>query len=124
MGVAGVLLSQAAFDNIVAQCQYAKKEINSNMQRAISEVNNLFNTNRFVFVDVEFTDENAIFASDSFLWEFDLLGNVDDPQKENRVSLCSIYTDLDDRKFSELASTGHPNIKGRQRYIDKISSVI
>ncbi|MGB4849808.1 MAG: GDSL-type esterase/lipase family protein, partial [Saprospiraceae bacterium] len=121
------MLTGFTFSTVVKQCQHAKDELNRCNLRAVVEVNAAFSTNRFKFVIPNFTEDNALFAPDSFLWGFDIFGDVEDPLKSRRDNVCVhpvLQANSDDKTFCRMASVGHPNNKGIQEYFNTISSIM
>ena len=88
------------------------------MQRAINEANAEIGSNIITFVDVDFGPENATFAPDSWIWEFDGWLQTEDPMTAHRRDIC------DGNQICLMASTGHPNQKGNDQYYKKIKAAL
>jgi len=72
------------------------------------------------YVDIiSFEEENAIFAPDSWIWEFDGWLQTEDPLTARRQDVCQPGDTL-----CLMASTGHPNQKGNNQYFNRIPSVL
>jgi hypothetical protein len=91
------------------------------LTRAISETGDP----RIKFVDPGFTGENALFASNSYLWDLNLDDELSakDPMKDARLPLCRKY-ESDDYIFCPRASFGHPNVPGARQYASAICEAL
>ena len=114
----GAIASQIAYNSVVEQSAHAVQEINRNMQQAIQEANVEIGSNVIEFVDVGFNESNAIFAPNSMIWGFDNFGQTEDPLTARRRDVC------DGDFICEMASTGHPNMAGNQRFFERIRDAI
>jgi len=117
-GPIGTVISSVALNHVIIQCKHAANELNANLVKAISETNSENSTNNIVFVDPDYNDSNAIFASNSYLWGFDILGEVDDSLKVHRQDLCN------GDWFCEMASVGHPNKQGAIKYFQQLRDAL
>jgi|WetSurMetagenome_2_1015567.scaffolds.fasta_scaffold07385_2 lysophospholipase L1-like esterase len=91
---------------------------------------NATNSDRVAFAPVDFPASKTVAASDTWLWNFDLiksgyniLNHIDefpttDPKYDERKSKCS------DSLIDLSSSFAHPNIKGAQKYKEAIVSVL
>ena len=91
------------------------------LTRAVSETGDP----RIIFVDPDFSGENALFASNSYLWDLKLDDQLSakDPMKEARLPLCRKY-EPDDCIFCPRASVGHPNVPGAKQYASVICKAL
>jgi hypothetical protein len=87
------------------------------LTRAVSETGDP----RIIFVDPGFSGENALFASNPYLWDLNLDDQLSakDPMKDARLPLCRKY-EPDDCIFCPRASVGHPNVAGARQYASAI----
>jgi hypothetical protein len=127
--IVGAILSQVEKDKMVKRSDTFYNESTKNIQNAVNDINALYN-NRFFFVDPGFTSDNAIFASKSLLWGLDGDLSADDDENEggvasSRKQACSSTNAAGGSMTTcEMASIGHPNVKGAQKYANTIIPII
>jgi hypothetical protein len=115
------------FDRIVDRCLVFWRESTDCLQRAVDETNAALTAPRIILVDPGFTEDNAMFAGDPWLWG---LNNDLSPQDEvvdARHGVCDLAIPWFDgfaREQCYRASAGHPNVKGAQRYAEVILQAI
>ena len=122
--LAGVgLISMTAYNTIINRCKTVKDLSKTYIQRAVNDVNQTQNgNNRIFFADPNFGEDNAVFASDPYLYGVNLdLTPQDAAVRGERAVVCERAgksgTDLIRCK---LASVGHPNAKGARAYAKAI----
>ena len=117
------LQQQLLFERVVANAQAFWKESTAALQDAIRNVG----SDRVRFANVPFTDENAMFAGTSWLFEVRLKGGQlvpEDPVAEQRKKACNDFHELPfDRMACYIASAGHPNLPGSKAFLDTIKAV-
>jgi hypothetical protein len=77
---------------------------------------------RFFFANPNFSESNALFAPQTFLWK----GN-DDDVKSQREEDCKISKDRLGKfylPYCDITSVGHPNHQGAERYANVIIGLI
>jgi hypothetical protein len=110
---------------IVTRCLQFWSESTVCLKRAVAEVNGGTTTPRIAFADPGFTENNAVFAGEPWLFG---LGNelTLPPQDEvviERHDACNVAfpsTAWPAREQCYRASAGHPNVTGARRYADAI----
>jgi sugar lactone lactonase YvrE len=110
---------------LVNRCHLFFSNSNSAIQRAIDEVNQDLDATRIAFAPVtNFTDDNAVFAPDP--WIFGLKANLDpyDPVASSRAKDCDFGRPIScfdvDGFICPRASMGHANPKGAQQIAESI----
>jgi lysophospholipase L1-like esterase len=94
---------------------------------AINDVNASLPHSRVHFADPGFTEHNAAFADDPWLFGLRRDGSAEDEVVEQRVVSCNAAIQVVDtlaRQQCYCASAGHPNRAGARRYADAILSVL
>jgi hypothetical protein len=111
-------------DRVVENAQAFWKESTASLQDAIREVG----SRRVKFAEIPFTDDNSVFAPDPWLFGVHLKNGVpipEDPVAAQRRVACDLFHHNPfDRTACYIASTGHPNEKGSQKYVDTILVVV
>ena len=111
LGLSLVALSHA---RMTYRCRLFLDTAHTAMRRAIRIVDPT--ENRIRFVDPDFKSENALWASNSFLWGF-----PSDPLYDERKLLCS---SMGGTFTCPIASLGHPNALGAKAYTKAIREVL
>lgn len=128
----GGVISLAAKWAVVVNCQTFYTEANKQLRLAVDEVNAaLGGPPRVFFAVPRFTDDNAALAPDAWLWGItvDPLKGVvpDDPVAASRATQCTLAGQVRpgfDVNRCKIASLGHPNPTGAQRYADAIAQFL
>ena len=110
---------------IVERCMQFWKESTESLTRAVDDVNAEAGTNRVLLVDPGFTDANAIFAEDPWLFGVSNAAGMpaeDEVIPERRLACNAAIPphDVLGREQCYRASAGHPNRKGAERYAHAI----
>lgn len=97
------------------------------IKKAVNTVNQENGNNQIKFVDPRFRARNALFADDSWLYTFKLRFSLTepiraiDPKRSHRNIVCPQNKSRTASVFiCKMASVGHPNKKGADRYFQKI----
>jgi hypothetical protein len=132
--IVGGIVSDAQKDKMVSRCRTFTKEANQKLQKAVDDVNtNQGGNPKIFFAKPEFTNENAIFASDSWLWGIEGdLGPADDEEiggvEQIRNEACELVNSQDsertDMTICVRASIGHPNVAGAREYARVINNLL
>lgn len=113
---------------VVERCLLFFRESTASLSRAVIEVNAELPAPRIVFADPHYTERNAAFADEPWLWGLDqtLLLPVDDVAGERRdaCDLALDPLDLFARKACHRASAGHPNRTGALEYAAAIRAAL
>lgn len=111
-------------NRIVDNAQAFWKESTQSLQDAVHEVG----SRRVKFAEIPFTDDNSMFAPDPWLFGVHLKNGVPIPEDsvaaQRRVACDLFHHNPFDRTACYIASTGHPNEKGSQKYADTILTVV
>lgn len=109
---------------IFRQCQLFFDRSNASFLAAVAAVNAEQGGNRIAFVETPFTDDNAVFAPNAWLWG---VGDDLSPQDEvvvPRHAACDLdETDPIRRLTCYRASAGHPNVIGAAQFASAITKV-
>jgi hypothetical protein len=119
--------SHAFFDAIVGRCLQFWRESTDCLRRAVDEVNASLATPRVLFVDPGFTEDNAVFADDPWLWGLNQDLSPQDEVTDPRRGSCNAaipWHDLLAREQCYRASAGHPNVTGARKYADAIIAAL
>jgi len=116
-------------DHIIANTLQFWKQSDAAFTNAAQEITMQFNLGgRLQFVQCPLTEQNALFASDPWLWGFNPDLSPEDEVANSRIASCNaFYTnplDLVTREQCFHASVGHPNIKGAAQIAAAISNVL
>jgi hypothetical protein len=130
--IVGGVVSLWAKWAVVVNCATFYSEANKQLALAVAEVNaSLGGTPRVFFAVPPFADDNAALAPDSWLWGITLdplKGPVpEDPVATSRATQCALAAQVRpgfDVNRCKIASLGHPNPTGAQRYADAILQVL
>ena len=107
-------------ERLTARSRIFADESSKALQQAVAIMNQRA-SNRFRFVPIPFSDENAYGAPHSLLWLIPVLPVVDEVYKL-RLTECATIHILSPTCVP--ASTGHPNMAGAQVYADSIAGVL
>jgi hypothetical protein len=129
--VAGVLTTFGKWW-VVTNCGAFYSEANKQLQLAVDDVNaELGGTPRVFFALPPFTDANAALAPDSWIWGItvDPVKGVvpDDAVQATRATACTLAASVRpglDVARCKIASLGHPNPTGAQKYADAIAQFL
>ena len=120
-GITGIAAVYALKNEMIRQSNLWDRYSKSFLRSAVNEVNRDLETNRIKFVTPRFRAKNAVFAPDN--WLFGLNGTCPkDPQKHSRAYQCRRYGQ--DTKICKIASVGHPNKIGAQKYVNLILPLV
>jgi lysophospholipase L1-like esterase len=124
IGAPAFLAQRDLVNLVVSRCEQFFQKSTDNLQAAIGLVGDA----RIMFVPSGFVDDNAIFATSSYLWGLDDLLNPEDPMAEVRQGQCNLsfpgLLEIAHREECYRASAGHPNIQGAQQYARQIRNVL
>lgn len=114
---------------LVARCLQFWNESTVCLKRAVTEVNAGMATPRIVFADPEFTENNAVFAGEPWLFGLgrDLTFPAQDEVVAERHDACDLAfppSDWPTRQQCYRASAGHPNVTGARKYADAILTAL
>jgi hypothetical protein len=110
---------EGVFNKIVAQCQQFWRDSSAALVAAITQVGD----QRIRFAQPPFTDRNAVFAPDA--WLFGLKGlHPEDEVIAERYRSCDLKHPIDmfKRWTCHRASVGHPNVPGAGQFASAILS--
>jgi hypothetical protein len=111
------------FDKIVALCTQFASESTTYLQRAVEAQNDL----RVAFVHSAFAPENAVFASNPWLFGVNEDLSPQDEVISARHAACDVkYSPIDvlDREACYRASAGHPNVAGADQFAAVITAAL
>ncbi|HUE86263.1 MAG TPA: hypothetical protein VMO26_09310 [Vicinamibacterales bacterium] len=117
------MMVSSFFDLVVERCLLFWTESTLALQQAVDEVNRETSDPRVVFVDPGYTEENAVFASDPWLWGLNSDFTPQDEVVAERRGACNAAIPGHDglaREQCYRASAGHPNVAGARKYADAI----
>ena len=114
---------------LVAKCMQFWKESDKHLRRAADDVNAARPQPRVIFADPGFTENNAVFAGDPWLFGLknDLLFSPQDEVVSERRAACNLAFPPDQfpsREQCYRASAGHPNVEGARRYAAAIMAAL
>lgn len=118
--LANGILTNVAKHSIINQSKLAATELNNNLQLAINEVNSTFPSTRIYFADPHFSDDNAVFADNTWLFALNHDLSLQDEVINERREVCDAIHEGGARSFCRKASCGHPNVAGAQAYFNAI----
>ena len=113
---------------VVSLCLQFWNDSGMYLGRAVQEVNAATGGNRLRFAAAQFTDNNAVFAGDPWLWgvNFDL--SPQDEVSASRIPACQVFypkpEDLLAKEQCFRASAGHPNVSGAAAFAQAIQKAI
>lgn len=119
--------AETFFEVIVLRCLQFWNESTDCLRRAVDEANAALAAPRVVFVDPGFTEENAVFAGDPWLWGLNRDLTPQDEVIDSRHASCNAalpWHDVLAREQCYRASAGHPNVTGAQKYADAILAAL
>lgn len=122
-----LITPQAFFDAIVQRCLQFWTESTDALRRAVNVVNAALPAPRVKLVDPGFTEANAVFADDPWLWGLDHDLSAQDEVEDPRRAACNRaipWLDPLAREQCYRASAGHPNVTGAQKYADAILAAL
>jgi lysophospholipase L1-like esterase len=115
------LLTAAAKDSIVEQTALATTEMNNNLQLAVNAVNATLSVPRIFFAHPMFQDDNAVFATNRWLFGIDNDLTLEDEVIDARNAVCMLLPPgAGDQVFCRHASLGHPNAAGANAYFNAV----
>jgi hypothetical protein len=114
---------------LVARCLQFWNESTVCLKRAIAEVNAAMAIPRIAFADPGFTENNAVFAGEPWLFGLgrDLTLPPQDEVIGERHHACDLAfppIDWPTREQCYRASAGHPNVTGARKYADAILTAL
>ena len=114
--------------SVVGNCLTFWKMSNAKLQAAVDGANAMQNTDTCVFVRLPFTEENAMWAPNSLLWELSPLLGPEDEVASSRSAVCEkIYGDvvhIPQWIQCVRASTGHPNVDGAAKIANALETIL
>jgi len=120
-GVIAGLTTLAVLQKISDQCRIFDVTSRRNLFNSVRTVNNeLPGNNRITFVNPLFANRDAVFTPNSSLFGLDFIGNPMDPVRNTRRNSCNRSTSGFAHETCLRASVGHPNVRGANRYRDRI----
>lgn len=110
---------------IVANCLMFWNESNVALQTAVDGANQTAKRNCARFVELPFSEENALWAQDPLLWELKapLLAPEDEVSSSRGATCKAVFgglLQLPKLLQCERASVGHPNVKGAATIADTL----
>ncbi|MDP2321081.1 MAG: hypothetical protein Q8O42_17285 [Acidobacteriota bacterium] len=114
---------------LVAKCMQFWKESHKHLRQAANEVNAGLSQPRVTFADPGFTENNAVFAGEPWLFGLknDPFFSPQDEVVNERRAACNLAFpphEFPSREQCYRASAGHPNVEGARRYAAAISAAI
>jgi len=110
-------LGELVLDKIFAHHALFAEQSAINLQRAVDETNQRLGGNRVRFALAPFGPENSALAPDAWIFGIDSDLQAEDPFASERHALCERdETDIFRRGTCNLASIGHPNVVGAQKF--------
>ena len=114
---------------IVARCLQFWTESTVCLKRAVAEVNAGMASPRIAFADPGFTENNAVFAGEPWLFGLgrDLTFPPQDEVVNARHEACDLAfppSDWPTREQCYRASAGHPNVTGARKFADAILTAL
>ncbi|HEY8023376.1 MAG TPA: hypothetical protein VIF60_02335 [Burkholderiaceae bacterium] len=114
-------LGDLVLDKIFSHHALFAEQSAINLRRAVDETNARLGGNRIRFALAPFAPENAALAPDSWIFGVDADLQPEDPFAAARHALCERdETDIIRRGTCNLASIGHPNVIGAQKFAEAI----
>jgi microsomal dipeptidase-like Zn-dependent dipeptidase/lysophospholipase L1-like esterase len=123
-GLPGGVLGAALIPQITNNCRIFHELSTAAIATAVDEANAVLPTPRILFADTGFGPENAVFASDP--WLFAINGDLSpqDAAAGDRGVVCQLNPTRTDVFQCTRASVGHPNATGAQAYADAILAAL
>ena len=114
---------------LVAKCMQFWQQSHLQLRKAANEVNATFPQPRVAFADPGFTENNAVFAGEPWLFGLKqppLLLPQDEVIAQRRVACDAAFppTEIPSREQCYRASAGHPNVEGARRYAAAILAAL
>jgi lysophospholipase L1-like esterase len=105
------------------------EESNSELQKAVKQLNGENGRQRAIFVKTPFTEENSYAANNTLVWELQKKGRLEDAYFEERLALCKkqLAPFINSRlkysaRFCELGAIAHPNVEGAKAFAEAIQN--
>ena len=111
---------------IATNTEYFADQANLALAQAVKDANKSFNPARIFFANPGFKAENAAYAQNAWVFGVDvsfleLVEPTDSPTSAKRRAMqCQVLGSTSDRKYCDVASTGHPNESGAMAYYNAI----
>ena len=109
---------------IVENCITFWKRSNDSLEAAVNAVNSSLGKTTCKFIKAPFTEDNAMWAPNSLLWELNPLLMPEDEMQRTRGTSCeALYGDVADIPqwiVCAHASVGHPNVQGASKIADTL----
>lgn len=124
---AALNLPAAGQNPIVERCLQFWRESTQYLEEAVADVNAAHRPARIIFVDPGFSEHNAVFADDPWLFGLKLGLFPQDEVIAPRRGSCNAAIppgDFLSREQCYRASAGHPNVKGAARYATAIAQAL
>jgi lysophospholipase L1-like esterase len=126
------LSGEAAYERwrgSVGNCLAFWHESNASLARAVHEFNSRCSRERAHFIKLPFTERNAVFASEPFLWGLDVHLQPEDEVAQERRDACSVARSVlaggTIAMFTcERASVGHPNVRGAEVIAETVAAAL
>jgi lysophospholipase L1-like esterase len=125
-GPAGGWAMSRVKGNLVNLCRTFSDQSRARLRAAVQETNNsLEGGPRIFFASPVFSRQNAVFATNPWLWGI----NGDSSPQDNLVAgsrrtACNLNRSRTDLEICKRASIGHPNAKGAQEYAKAILAAL
>ena len=126
-GVAALVLDKIAIDAIIKNCKTFADYSKECLSKAVDEVNKISGHGTVYLAIPQFTENNAVFASDPWIFGIDKdLTPQDDPTVADarRRAVEAANLDSMDEFMGIRASAGHPNPKGAQKYAEEVIKLL
>ena len=118
---------ELVFDNVCALAMQFWHDSDKCLALAVRDIVTAHGLgNRMLFVRSGFSEHNALFADDPWLFGFSSKFSPEDEVKETRAAACDCFYSSDPfkRELCHYASVGHPNVTGAAEIADAIMKAL
>ncbi len=126
-GIAALALDKFAIDSIIKNCKTFADYSKECLSKAVDEVNKIPGHGPVYLAIPQFTENNAVFASDPWIYGINIdLTPQDDPTvaAARKKAVEAANLDSIDEFKGIRASAGHPNPKGAQKYAEEVIKLL
>lgn len=116
---------QLVVDKVIGLCVQFWRESTTALQAAVDAANDAMGTTRVIFVEVPYTEDNAMYAGHPLLFQLDRHLSPGDEVPQDRKTACRhVHHDPFSAWVCSIAPVGHPNIEGEQLYASSILAAL